>query len=105
MVVNMVSFQEMTGEQVAQYVGWAADNQAPYLYSLNRPKSPYNDQLEVVADHIAERYWAHEIPVLPVSYTQMLPSKMPPPFARRKLKPKKRGNQYQHIIGWRKDDR
>lgn len=103
MVLNMVSFQEMTGAQVSEYVGWAADNRAAYLYSLNRPKSPYNDQLEVVADHIAERYWAHEIPILPVAYTQMLTSKSKLALKRRKLKPPG-GTQYQHIIGWRKED-
>jgi hypothetical protein len=101
LAVNMVSFQEMTGAQVSQYVAWAADNGSPYLYSLNRARSPYNDQIESVPDHIGERYWPHEIPVLPVSYTQMLPPKMPPPFVRRKLKPQG-GTPYQHIVGWLK---
>jgi putative sugar O-methyltransferase len=104
LVINMVSFQEMTAGQVSEYVAWAADLGAPYLYSLNRAKSPYNDELEAVVDHIAERYRPHEIPVLPVSYTQMLPGKVPPPFVRQKLK-RPRGTPYQHIIGWRREDR
>jgi hypothetical protein len=91
----------MTGAQVSAYVNWAADSGAPYLYSLNRPKSPYNDQLEIVADHIAERYWPHEIPVLPIAYTQMLPKKMLAPSVRTKIK-RKGGTPYAHIIGWRK---
>lgn len=103
LVVNMVSFQEMTAAQVSEYVGWAADSGAPYLYSLNRARSPYNDELVSVVDHIGERYWPHEIPVLPLAYTQMLPGKMPPPFVRQKLK-RQRGTPYQHIVGWRKED-
>ena len=100
LVVNMVSFQEMTGAQVSAYVHWAADNGAPYLYSLNRDKSPYNDQLGAVPDHIAERFWPHEIPVLPVSYTQMLQGPARAALVRRKIR--RTGTPYKHIVGWLK---
>jgi hypothetical protein len=102
MAINMVSFQEMTGEQVRKYVDWAADLGCPYLYSLNRDRSTYNTELSNVHEIIAERYWAREIPVLPVSYTQMLPPRMRSPSIRTKIK-QATGLPYKHVIGFRRD--
>jgi len=102
LAINMVSFQEMTSEQVRAYVEKAYDLQSPYLYSLNRDRSPYNPELSGVGDIIAERFWPHEIPVLPVSYTKML-NKIPKAKdlkARLKRKAIKPGSDYKHIVGW-----
>ena len=101
MAINMVSFQEMTSEQVSNYVRWASEAGAPYLYSLNRDRSSYNRELSSVSEIIAEGYWPHEIPVLPVSYTQMLPGKMRSPLIRTKIK-RAGGMPYKHVIGWRR---
>ena len=103
LAINMVSFQEMRSDQVRQYVDWAADCGAPYLYSLNRDRSPYNPELSAVSEIIAERFWPSEVPVLPVAYTQWLPPKWKSPLVRAKLKPSK-GTPYRHIVGWRKQE-
>jgi len=78
LTVNMVSFQEMTTEQVRGYVGHAADLGSPYLYSLNRDRSLYNTQLTSVRDLIAERYDLEVVDMLPVPYTKMLEDLKPP---------------------------
>jgi putative sugar O-methyltransferase len=89
LAVNMVSFQEMTDDQVAGYVERAHALECPFLYSLNRDKGSYNRQLESVSAILSRFYWPREIQVLPVAYTKMLgdaPSK----------------NDYTHLLGWRR---
>jgi hypothetical protein len=105
LTINMVSFQEMTSEQVDSYVRFAREQGAPYLYSLNRERSTYNRELTSVSEIIGNHYWTHEIPVLPVSYTQMLDkrAKLSSRTRRSKLPPRK-GMPYRHLIGWRKRD-
>lgn len=114
LAINMVSFQEMTSEQVGQYVRHAFELEAPYLYSLNRDRSPYNPQLTSVREIIAETYWPQEISVLPgVQYTQMLSKPpVPTPMAKKltlkaldkskKKTSKKPDLGYRHVIGWRR---
>lgn len=99
LALNMVSFQEMTFEQVRRYANWAADSGARYLYSLNRARSPYNTQLTTVSEILSERFRLHEVPILPISYTQMLPKGMRSPLIRTKIK-RRGGMPYQHMIGW-----
>lgn len=114
LTVNMVSFQEMTTEQVAAYVGHAHTLGSPYLYSLNRDRSSYNDQLISVSEVIATRYWPHEVDVLDVPYTQMLDRRRAPSPQQaiveksKKLfgvspetRPRRIGD-YRHIVGWRR---
>jgi hypothetical protein len=89
LAINMVSFQEMTDEQVAGYVARAHALECPFLYSLNRDKGSYNRELESVGAILSRFYWPREIPMLPVAYTKMLgeaPSK----------------NDYTHLLGWRR---
>ncbi len=101
LAINMVSFQEMTSEQVRAYVNKAHDLRSPYLYSLNRERSPYNRELSSVSDVIAERFWPHEIPVLPVSYTKMLNKiKVKNLKARLTKRASKPDTGYKHIVGW-----
>ena len=89
LAVNMVSFQEMTQEQVTTYVRHAHDIDARFLYSLNKEKSSYNRELESVTAIIERFFWPRKIDVLPVPYQKMLDSK---PSA----------DDYKHIIGWRR---
>lgn len=99
LTINMVSFQEMTTEQVHAYVKHAYDLTCPYIYSLNRDRSLYNRQLTSVREIMKHYYWLHETDVLPVSYTQML-DKAPKVV---KGKPIPKGaNDYRHVIGWRR---
>lgn len=95
LTINMVSFQEMTSEQVEAYVKASYDLGCPYLYSLNRDKSPYNPQISGVHDIIAKYYWPHDVYVLPVTYNKMLDvagkqERVKSPF------------QYKHLLGWKR---
>lgn len=120
LVVNMVSFQEMTSEQVGDYAGWAWAQSCPRLYSLNRDRSPYNRQLTNVRSILGERYSLSEISVLPVSYVSML-GKAPKATAQgrrlvrmlatprrsdKQARAKNRSSDhldYRHVIGVRRD--
>ncbi len=94
LTVNMVSFQEMTTEQVRAYAQKAWEAGSSYLYSLNRERSLYNAELESVSAALGQYYWAHEIHVLDVNYTKMLD----------KARKKKDGPDldYKHIVGKRR---
>jgi hypothetical protein len=89
LAINMVSFQEMTDEQVSRYVGRAHELKCPLLYSLNRDRGSYNSELTSVSAIISKYYWPHPVTVLPVPYTKMMGDK-----------PSE--TDYQHIVGWRR---
>ncbi len=69
MAINMVSFQEMTTEQVSNYVNHVADLKCDRLYSMNRERSPHNPELSLVSEIIEERYKTNLIDVLDTEYT------------------------------------
>lgn len=89
LAINMVSFQEMTHEQVTAYVSRAHALDCKLLYSLNRERSAYNHEIESVSAVISRYYWPREVPVLPVPYTKMLHEQASP-------------TDYKHIVGWRR---
>jgi hypothetical protein len=91
LTVNMVSFQEMTTQQVEAYVRRAHELECPFLYSLNRDRSHYNRELSSVRSILSKYYWPHECKVMPVSYTKMLDEEPEPPE-----------KEYKHVIGWRR---
>jgi len=103
LAINMVSFQEMTSEQVRAYTAQAHALGAPFLYSLNRDRSLYNSELTSVREIIAERYRIHEIPVLDLPYTK-LPKGGPGDTIDRVLSPLRdpKANEYRHVVGWRR---
>ncbi len=96
LAVNMVSFQEMTKAQVEGYVERLHAAGCPYLYSLNRPKSAYNPEIDDVLAIMERRFRAQVIPVLASSYTKFDPSKLA------SAKNTTDRNDYRHIVGWRK---
>lgn len=108
--VNMVSFQEMTTEQVTAYTSKLAALKCSTLYSHNRPCSPHNTQLTAVPDIISTCYKTETIHLLKTSYTQLDSAKTPKPklmsrnilwhlfTPRPKAKPGKSG-PYQHVLG------
>ncbi|MEJ7786581.1 MAG: putative sugar O-methyltransferase [Solirubrobacteraceae bacterium] len=120
LAINMVSFQEMTTEQVRGYVDHASDLGVRFLYSLNRERSRYNPELDGVSRILAERYWPHEIEVLPTSYVKGLAGAAKPTApvrggraaelarrvaagARRSApRPPRPDDDYRHVIGWRR---
>ena len=105
LTVNMVSFQEMTTEQVRGYVHHAHALGSPFLYSLNRDRSLYNTELSSVRELLSERYRGHEIPVLELPYTK-LPrgSGRGAAFVARALDGVRdaTSNEYRHVVGWRR---
>ena len=94
LLVNMVSFQEMTDAQVRRYAEMAAAAGCPLVYSFNRERSPYNTELVTVSDALAERYQLTEVPVLNTDYTSAM--KKPPKAG----KPAERSEfNYRHLVG------
>ncbi len=94
LMINMVSFQEMTTLQVETYVRRAYELECPYFYSLNRDRSRHNQELSNVRSIISQYYWPHGIDVLPVSYTKMLDED-----------PDGTDSGYKHVMGWRRVQR
>ena len=73
--INMVSFQEMTNNQVEGYLRRLVELKCPVVYSHNRDRSRHNNELSAVGILLKKFYILHEIEVLPVSYTNLaLPS-------------------------------
>ncbi len=93
LALNMVSFQEMSTEQVGAYVRRARELGAPYLFSLNRERSRYNPGLLGVTRIMSDWFWPNQIDVLPVSYVTLVDRK-----EWRRLAD--RPNDYRHVIGW-----
>lgn len=56
LVVNIASFQEMTEQQVEQYIAQCVEHGYPYLYSNNRDTNPNNPELSCVS-RIIEKYY------------------------------------------------
>lgn len=70
LLVNLVSFQEMTARQVEAYVRLAAAIGCPSVYSLNRDRSHYNEELDSVRDILSQAYDLREIQLLGSDYTK-----------------------------------
>ena len=99
LLVNMVSFQEMTDAQVRAYGRMAFEASCRTLYSLNRHRSPYNAELRSVSAALAETYRLREVAVLSNDYTTAM--------KREPLTPVTGGRaawQYRHLIGARREE-
>jgi hypothetical protein len=99
LAINMVSFQEMTTEQVRGYVDRLFALGCPTLYSLNRDRSSYNRELTNVRQIMGARYDLDEIDVLPVSYTKLVSRGE---IAERREQGRQRpgtSSDYRHVIG------
>jgi hypothetical protein len=103
LTLNMVSFQEMTTEQVRGYVHHAHEAGSPFLYSLNRDRSLYNSELTSVREIVAEKFRPHDIPVLGMPYTKF-PRVGPLGVVERVLESPRdpSSNEYRHVVGWRR---
>lgn len=98
LAINMVSFQEMTTDQVDRYVAHAHDRRTPLLYSLNRETGAYNPELTSVSEILGKYYRSHQVDVLPVPYGHF-PEPVPRPV---KGETSMRAKGYRHLIGWRR---
>ena len=70
LLVNLVSFQEMTSAQVDTYAGLAAAIGCPRVYSLNRDRSVYNEEVDAVGHILSRHYDIREIRLLGSDYTR-----------------------------------
>ena len=96
LVINTVSFQEMTELQVAAYVDLAASLGCPVIFSLNRDHSPHNAELSSIIPHLDRRYELEEVPMLEVAYPIVRETK-PRTHGRPVLEV--RSEDYRHIVG------
>ena len=99
LLVNVASFQEMTEAQVTSYVDLAARGRVPWLYSLNRERSRYNDELTSVSAVIATHYDVRDVSPLETPYTSAMkkPSKAKhKPVA---ASPAAQALEYRHVAG------
>ena len=74
LAINMVSFQEMTNDQVFNYAKWLRAVKTTTVYSHNRNRSKYNKELGNVHDILAEFFSLEEIRVLEEQYTDIAPN-------------------------------
>lgn len=107
LALNMVSFQEMTTEQVDRYAELAWELGCPLIYSLNRDRSPWNPEIESVREVLGRYYWLHEVPLLALQYThlpELKTSSLPERAARWGLSVLRRDSpfDYRHVVGWRR---
>ena len=72
LLVNIASFQEMTAAQVTSYVELAARGRCPWLYSLNRERSRYNDELGSVSELLGAHYDLTDVSPLETDYTRAM---------------------------------
>ena len=70
LLVNLVSFQEMTTAQVEGYATLAASIGCPSLYSLNRERTHYQAEIESVSAALAKHYDLREVRLLGSDYTK-----------------------------------
>lgn len=96
LAINTVSFQEMTTDQVRRYVRGLRQLGCRRLYSLNRDRSKYNDELTSVRTVIAESYSIEEISVLEAPYTTLGSV-----AARSRLRRARKipAHEYRHVLG------
>lgn len=70
LVVNTVSFDQMTTGQVEGYVRKTKEWGVPALYSMNKDCWQNNDELGSVSEILGRYYKTRKIEVLPAQYTQ-----------------------------------
>jgi hypothetical protein len=97
MVLNTVSFQEMTTHQVETYVDHFASLGTPIIYSLNRDRSVYNHELSSVREIIQRSYDLREVQMLDMPYNRLgVSAPLKERLARRLGR---RENEYRHVVG------
>jgi hypothetical protein len=98
LAINMVSFQEMTTEQVTQYMSGLVKMGVQVVYSLNRPRSIYNTQLTSSHQILREHFDVEAIDPVRTSYNEIAR----PPNDRRAALARalgRRRNEYRHHVG------
>ena len=109
--INICSFQEMTSNQVSDYVETLHNMGAKFIYSLNRNLNKNNLALErPISDHISEKYTVEKIDIIKIPYTELninqtrtskinLLKNIIKLIIGKKNKKRSLENNYQHLIG------
>jgi hypothetical protein len=77
LAINMVSFQEMTTQQVEAYAARLREFGCADLYSLNRDRSKHNTELSTVSEALGRHYELTRVGLLDEPYTQLAERKKP----------------------------
>ena len=93
LALNMVSFQEMTTDQVETYARYISNSGCQNFYSLNRDRSPHNQELTIVSEIIGKYFNVTEHLVLDTEYCSVT-QKNPPKLTLNNLGV----HQYRHIF-------
>ena len=75
--INMVSFQEMTTEQVEDYARTLKRFGCRRIYSMNRNRSKHNTQLTTVEAALGRRYELSLVKVCELQYVHLVANKKP----------------------------
>lgn len=99
LLVNLVSFQEMTARQLESYAGLAAAAGCPAIYSLNRDRSPHNDEIDSVSAILSRHYDLREIPLLGSGYLKATKKDSAVTVDEAKRAGRFDGEGYRHLAG------
>jgi len=69
LAINMVSFQEMTTQQVTEYGNKLLSKSCSVLYSHNLSKSPNNKEITSIESCLLNWSYSHSVDILPMDYT------------------------------------
>lgn len=94
LLVNSVSFQEMTSKQVKDYIDFGLTRDCKKFYSFNKDRSNYNDEIESVRKVLAEKLNIREIDLLKIEYTTAAKG-----IKRFKAGKLENSNSYRHVFG------
>jgi len=71
-VINICSFQEMTSDQVSNYINMTFNLGSRFIYSLNRNLNKNNPKLiHEISKHMSEKYNVNQIDLLKIPYTDL----------------------------------
>ena len=99
LLVNLVSFQEMRSNQVESYAALAAATACPSLYSLNRDRSRYNDELDSVSHILSRHYDLREIRLLGSDYTRAIKKDSALTLEEAAARTSPTPERYRHLVG------
>jgi putative sugar O-methyltransferase len=97
LMINSVSFQEMTSKQVREYISFGMERSCRSFYSLNRDRSNYNTEISSVREIMSEHLRIKEVEILETDYAGALKTKK----KLNKLKESADSNRYRHVLGVR----
>jgi hypothetical protein len=90
LALNVLSFEEMPGEQVGRYTRLAWELGVPFFYSFNG---------DSVREVLGRYYWLHEVPLL-----ELEPSPLPERLVQlgRSAVAPDSSSEPRHVVGWRR---